>query len=314
MILWPPYEIVSWMTQWPETSTRRSTFISSPFARSLGWLTIFGEFEAVIGYRVSDPARPRSALGARLKGGTRPQPISRPAGGGMADSRAVGVEAKKPSCSCVRWTGSLASAGTPARQRRFSIREILPPHDPGPWPEGFTVSREHIYDNMGRLTGRIGEQHPTATADQHVRRHQRSRRGSFRDRALAHLSHACRSASTAPATVRSLFTSAAKIVREYLVVVTRPQIWSEPLATEDALEDAMRLVSSFTVLEDGPNVMADADRALCREVPAAGKQIHDANIAATMLAHGERRLLTLNAKDFRRYGKRIELVDLEPAA
>ena len=54
--------------------------------------------------------------------------------------------------------------------------------------------------------------------------------------------------------------------------------------------------------------------ALCREVPLAGKQIHDANIAATMLAHGERRLLTLNAKDFRRYGERIGLVMLETPA
>ena len=104
-----------------------------------------------------------------------------------------------------------------------------------------------------------------------------------------------------------------QIVREYLVTVTRPQSWSASLAIVDALEDATRLVSSFTVLEDGPNVMA-ALAVLCREVPVAGKQIHDANIAATMLAHGERRLLTLNVKDFRRYGERIELVDLEAAA
>ncbi len=31
----------------------------------------------------------------------------------------------------------------------------------------------------------------------------------------------------------------------------------------------------------------------------------------TMLAHGERRLLTFNAKDFRRFGERIELVKIE---
>ena len=104
-----------------------------------------------------------------------------------------------------------------------------------------------------------------------------------------------------------------QVVREYLVSVTRPQSWSAPLAIDDALEDATRLVSSFTVLEDGPNVMATL-AALCREVPVGGKQIHDANIAATMLAHGERRLLTLNVKDFRRYGERIELVDLGAAA
>ena len=68
-------------------------------------------------------------------------------------------------------------------------------------------------------------------------------------------------------------------------------------------------------------VTAPAHVAACRcldragnEVPVAGKQIHDANIAATMLAHGERRLLTMNIKDFRRYGERIELVDRETAA
>ena len=42
-------------------------------------------------------------------------------------------------------------------------------------------------------------------------------------------------------------------------------------------------------------------------VQVGGRQIHDANIVATMLAHGERRLLTFNAADFRRYGDRIEL-------
>ena len=104
-----------------------------------------------------------------------------------------------------------------------------------------------------------------------------------------------------------------QIVREYLVTVTRPQSWSAALTIDDALEDASRLVSSFTVLEDGPNVMG-ALAVLCREVPVAGKQIHDANIAATMLAHGERRLLTLNVKDFRRYGERLEMVDLTRAA
>lgn len=104
-----------------------------------------------------------------------------------------------------------------------------------------------------------------------------------------------------------------QIVREYLGVVTRPQTWSATIGMGDALQDVTRMVSSFTVLEDGPHVMAMLAM-LCREVPVAGKQVHDANIAATMLAHGERRLLTLNVKDFRRYGQRIELVHLEAAA
>lgn len=52
-----------------------------------------------------------------------------------------------------RSAGASASDGPPEQRRRFSIREILPPHDPGPWPEGVTVSREQLYDDMGRLTG-----------------------------------------------------------------------------------------------------------------------------------------------------------------
>ncbi len=98
-----------------------------------------------------------------------------------------------------------------------------------------------------------------------------------------------------------------QVLREYLVVVTRPQTWSTPLPMADALRDAERMSRRFEVLEDGPRVTSLLTD-LCREVPVAGRQVHDANIAATMLAYGERRLLTLNERDFRRFGDRLELV------
>ncbi len=98
-----------------------------------------------------------------------------------------------------------------------------------------------------------------------------------------------------------------QVMREYLAVVTRPQTWPVSITREDALDDVSRLIGSFEILEDGPAV-TDWLVALCREIPAGGRQIHDANIVATMLAHGERRLLTFNTSDFRRYGDRIELV------
>ena len=98
-----------------------------------------------------------------------------------------------------------------------------------------------------------------------------------------------------------------QIVREYLAVVTRPQGWPVPITLAQALEDAGRLLEVYEVLEDGP-VVTDLLLDLCRNVPGGGKQIHDANIVATMLAYGERRLLTLNAADFRRYEDRIDLV------
>ena len=103
-----------------------------------------------------------------------------------------------------------------------------------------------------------------------------------------------------------------QVLREYLAVVTRPQAWSPPVPMDEALEHAMRLEAEFDMLEDGPAV-TDALAALCREVPVAGKQVHDANIVATMLAHGERRLLTFDARGFQRYEGRIELVPAEMA-
>ena len=99
-----------------------------------------------------------------------------------------------------------------------------------------------------------------------------------------------------------------QVMREYLSVITRPQTWPVSITLEEALDDVSRLADSFEILEDGPAV-TEFLVALCREVPAGGRQIHDANIVATMLARGERRLLTFNAGDFRRYGDRIELVD-----
>lgn len=100
-----------------------------------------------------------------------------------------------------------------------------------------------------------------------------------------------------------------QVIREYLSVVTRPGGDSEPLPMVDALADVERFVAAFDVLEDGPEVGALLGD-LCRSVAIGGRQVHDANIVATMLAHGETRLLTANRSDFRRFEPRIELVGI----
>lgn len=81
-----------------------------------------------------------------------------------------------------------------------------------------------------------------------------------------------------------------EVLREYLAVVTRPGGGSEPLAMAEALAD-IEFAAAVDVLEDGPEVgglLGD----LCRSFVVAGRQVHDANIVATMLAHRETRLLT----------------------
>ncbi len=98
-----------------------------------------------------------------------------------------------------------------------------------------------------------------------------------------------------------------QVIREYLAVVTRPQNWSAPLTPDEALYDVNQMLNTYEVLEDGPAV-TERLLELLEEIPAGGRQIHDANIVATMLTHGERRLLTFNTADFRRYEDLIELI------
>ena len=98
-----------------------------------------------------------------------------------------------------------------------------------------------------------------------------------------------------------------QVLREYLAVATRSQSWANPEPMEDALVHVRTMAGAYRVLEDGPAV-TEILLALLRDVPTAGSQVHDANIVATMLAHGERRLLTFNMSDFRRFEGRVELV------
>ena len=53
-----------------------------------------------------------------------------------------------------REDGATARPAVAPRQRNeFDIDKLLPIVRGGSWPPGFTVSREQIYDEFGRLTG-----------------------------------------------------------------------------------------------------------------------------------------------------------------
>lgn len=99
-----------------------------------------------------------------------------------------------------------------------------------------------------------------------------------------------------------------QVLREYLAVVTRAQRFATPVSMVDALADVTRFANAFDLLEDGPAVWMRLVE-LCRNVAVGGRQVHDANIVATMLAHGESRLLSANRSDFRRFEPRIQVVE-----
>ena len=104
-------------------------------------------------------------------------------------------------------------------------------------------------------------------------------------------------------------------LREFLSAVTRPQSWARAATLAEATAAAEGFAQSFPALEDGPAACTEL-MALSRRFAFGGKHVHDANvepggspdIVAAMLAHGETRLLTFNAADFRRFIPLIEVV------
>jgi predicted nucleic acid-binding protein len=98
-----------------------------------------------------------------------------------------------------------------------------------------------------------------------------------------------------------------QILREYLAVMTRQQVWGKALSLAEAIADTLAFAQRFAVLEDGPAVWQQLTE-LGRRYSFGGRQVHDANIVATMLAYGERRLLTFNDPDFQRFNDVIEIV------
>jgi predicted nucleic acid-binding protein len=102
-------------------------------------------------------------------------------------------------------------------------------------------------------------------------------------------------------------TISRQILREYLAVTTRPQVWAKALTLAEAMADADSFGRRFTILEDGLLVWQRFG-SLSSQFSFGGRQVHDANIVATMLAHGETRLLTFNEADFRRFSSVIEIV------
>lgn len=99
-----------------------------------------------------------------------------------------------------------------------------------------------------------------------------------------------------------------QVLREYLSAVTRAQGASPALPMAAAVSDVRLFTQLFTIAEDGSDVSARLLDLLGR-YPTGGRQVHDANIVATMLAHGVTRLLTANGADFARFRGEI---DLEP--
>ena len=112
-----------------------------------------------------------------------------------------------------------------------------------------------------------------------------------------------------PASGTALYTSG-QIMREYLSVATRPVAQNGlGLARTDAIANvkAMRVRLRFLPEHDKVN---DRLLKLLEEVECTGKQVHDANVVATMLTHGVDTIVTMNTDDFARFADRVRVMGL----
>lgn len=100
-----------------------------------------------------------------------------------------------------------------------------------------------------------------------------------------------------------------QVVREYLAVMTRRDLITSPIDIDALTGDIRDFERWATVVEDGPQVERHL-LSLLRRFPCGGKQIHDANIVATMLSSKVRRLLTGNVTDFRRFESVVDIMPL----
>jgi predicted nucleic acid-binding protein len=96
-----------------------------------------------------------------------------------------------------------------------------------------------------------------------------------------------------------------QILREYLAAVTRPQATAPGLPMETAISDVRRFRMAFRVAEERASALRLIEILSAHRV--AGRQVHDANIVATMLDCRVYRLLTFNGTDFQRFVPLIEI-------
>ena len=119
--------------------------------------------------------------------------------------------------------------------------------------------------------------------------------------------HALAAINSAHQAGRTLWISR-QVIREYLVTLTRPQAF-DSLPRAIVLEQARWFSECLEVADDTSTVTEQLTK-LMRDFKISGKQVHDANIVATILAYDVPSLLTHNIKDFKRFEKLIKIEKL----
>ncbi|MAS37946.1 MAG: VapC toxin family PIN domain ribonuclease [Anaerolineaceae bacterium] len=100
-----------------------------------------------------------------------------------------------------------------------------------------------------------------------------------------------------------------QVIREFIVQATHPRTLTEPLTIEQVVRE-IEVMKPLFQIADETAVVRDTLLELLQQYPTQGKQVHDANIVATMLAYKIDTLLTLNVADLKRFGDKIKIISL----
>ncbi|MGH8001916.1 MAG: type II toxin-antitoxin system VapC family toxin [Brasilonema sp.] len=101
-----------------------------------------------------------------------------------------------------------------------------------------------------------------------------------------------------------------QVLREFLRTLTRPQAFINPRPLATIIERVRFFKTQFRVADDTLKV-TERLLSLMEEITIGGKQVHDANIVATMLVYGIPQLLTHNTGDFARFSELIIVLPLQ---
>jgi len=99
------------------------------------------------------------------------------------------------------------------------------------------------------------------------------------------------------------------VLREFVAARTRPQTFAQPSTPDVVIERVRYLEERFLVADDIATV-SDQLVKLMSDFKTGDKQVHDANVVATMLAYDIPCLLTHNVKDFKRFGEVIRTEEI----
>lgn len=97
-----------------------------------------------------------------------------------------------------------------------------------------------------------------------------------------------------------------QVLREFIAARTRPQTFAQPSTPEVVIERVRYPEERFAAADDTDAVTGQLVK-LLGDFKIGGKQVHDANIVATMLACGIPCLLIHNVRDFERFAEVIRI-------